>query len=459
MKNIIIYTICVILLFGCKKQDDWLDKKSNKSDIIPSTLEDFQALLDNTEVMNTGYPAIGIICADNSYVLDQIATSSGTIPERNAYKWATDIYEGSLVASDWTKPYKVIEYANVVIEGINRLKSTDTKLLEVKGGALFFRAFAYYQLSQIFTKQYTESNASSDLGLPLKLNSDVNDLPDRSTLKETYDQILRDLIDAESLLPSKVTFKTRPSKIAAQGMLAKVYFNMQDYPKAQEWANKVLFGTVELIDFNTLSTTINFPFPTIRSNNTEIIFYAETTNYNFNNRQNMAVMKDLLDNYEQNDLRRKVFYRSNANGTINFGGRYTGGTAFFCGIAVNEILLIRSESSARTGNFHEAMNDLNILLKERWKKENGITTYIKKSAANESEALLIITNERRKELPFTGNLRWEDLRRLNLDVGYAKVLIRLINSEEFKLEPNSPKYVFPIPPVEMNLHKITQNIR
>jgi len=105
------------------------------------------------------------------------------------------------------------------------------------------------------------------------------------------------------------------------------------------------------------------------------------------------------------------------------------------------------------------MNDLNILLKERWKKENGITTYIKKSAANESEALLIITNERRKELPFTGNLRWEDLRRLNLDVGYAKVLIRLINSEEFKLEPNSPKYVFPIPPVEMNLHKITQNIR
>lgn len=459
MKNIIIYTIGLLVLSGCKKQDDWLNKKSNKADIIPSTADDFQALLDNTDIMNIGYPAIGVIGADNSYVLEQIATTSGTVPERNAYKWAKDIYEGNLFASDWTKPYRVIEYANVVIEGVGNVKTKDNKLLEIKGTALFFRAFAYYQLAQIYAKQYTESSAKTDLGLPLKLNSDVNLLPDRSTVKETYNQIIQDLHDAELLLPSKVSFKTRPSKFAAQGMLAKVYFNMQDYQKAQEFANKVLTETAELIDFNTLSTTANFPFPTIRNNNPEILFYAETTNYTLNSRQNMAVVKDLLDSYEENDLRKIVFYKFNINGTVNFAGRYSGAGALFCGIALNEILLIRAESSARMGNLQEALDDLNLILKNRWKKENGISMYIIKSAKNAEEALSLIILERRKELPFTGNLRWEDLRRLNLDSKYAKTLYRNIGGQNYNLEPNSSRYIFPIPPVEINFHPLTQNIR
>ncbi|GEN71211.1 hypothetical protein CLA01_12830 [Chryseobacterium lathyri] len=459
MKNIIIYILYGVLLLSCKKQDEWLEKKSGKSDIIPSTADDFQALLDNTDVMNVGYPAIGIIGADNSYVLDQIATTSGTVMERNAYKWAQDIYEGNLLASDWTNPYKVIEYANVVIEGVEKFKTKDIRLLEIKGSALFFRAFAYYQLAQIYSKQYKETSASSDLGLPLKLNSDVNDLPQRSTLKETYDQIFKDLLEAESLLPTKVDFKTRPSKPAAQGMLSKVYFNTQNYQKAKEFADLVLARNIELLDFNILSTTVNFPFPTIRNNNPEIIFYGETNNYNFNNRQNMAVVKELLDSYEPNDLRRKVFYRLNANGTVNFGGRYTGGTAFFCGIALNEILTIRAESLARLGSFKEAISDLNLLLKYRWKKENGISTYIDKSVQNSDEALSLIILERRKELPFTGNLRWEDLRRFNLDSKNAITITRTIAGENYKIEPNSPRYVFPIPPVEINLNPLIQNIR
>ncbi|AZA84515.1 RagB/SusD family nutrient uptake outer membrane protein [Chryseobacterium lactis] len=460
MKNIIIYAICTFILVGCKKQDEWLEKKSNKSDIIPSTVEDFQALLDNTDVMNTKYPAIGLIGADNSYILDQTAISGGTLQERNAYKWSSDIYEGELFAPDWTYPYQVIEYSNVVLDGIEKIKNiNDTRIPEVKGTALFFRAFAYYQLAQLYAKQYNESTADSDLGLPLKLNSDVNDLPNRSTLKETYDRIINDLIEAESLLPLQVSYKTRPTKLAAESMLSKVYFNMQNYTKAKEFADIVLSKNSELIDFNTLSTTVNFPFPTVRGNNTEIIFYAQTISYTFNSRQELCVMKDLFDTYENEDLRKAIFFKKNTNGAINFGGRYTGAGALFCGIATNEIFLIRSESLARSGNFVEAMNDLNKLLKERWKKENGRSTYSNKTASNPTEALLLIINERRKELPFTANLRWEDLRRLNMDDKFAKKLTRNIGVNIYTLEANSPRYVFPIPPVEINFHPLTQNIR
>ncbi|QPQ52041.1 hypothetical protein H3Z85_00490 [Chryseobacterium indologenes] len=73
--------------------------------------------------------------------------------------------------------------------------------------------------------------------------------------------------------------------------------------------------------------------------------------------------------------------------------------------------------------------------------------------------MLLIINERRKELPFTANLRWEDLRRLNMDDKFAKKLTRNIGVNIYTLEANSPRYVFPIPPVEINFHPLTQNIR
>ncbi len=45
MKKIYYILTILILLNGCN-QSEWLDIKSNKSDVIPSTLEDYQALLN-----------------------------------------------------------------------------------------------------------------------------------------------------------------------------------------------------------------------------------------------------------------------------------------------------------------------------------------------------------------------------------------------------------------------------
>ncbi len=70
-----------------------------------------------------------------------------------------------------------------------------------------------------------------------------------------------------------------------------------------------------------------------------------------------------------------------------------------------------------------------------------------------------ILEERRKELPFTGQLRWEDLRRLNKDQRFAKILVRTIAGNEYQLLPNSKRYVFPIPDIEIELSGIPQNER
>jgi hypothetical protein len=464
MKKIITYIILTLTLVSCKKQGDWLDVKSNKADIIPSTLQDYQAILDNNTIMNSNYPAIGSISADNGYVSDLIATTGGTLGERNAYKWASDIYEGGLSGGvDWIYPYKVIEYANIVLDGVDKIgkgSENQTQYNNIKGTALFYRAIAFYALAQLYIKPYNTSTSLSDPGLLLRLSSDVNVKYDRATVQKTYEQIIEDLSQSAILLPQIPLYKTRPSIPAAQMMLAKVYLNMAIYDKAKSFADLAMTNNNVLLDFNNLNSTLTYPLPTFKDNNPEILFFNLTVNYALGSITNRFINSELYNSYNVNDLRKIIFFRSNSDATYSFRGAYCGSSETFCGLGLNELILLRAECLARTGNITDAMSDLNLLLSKRWKKNSsGITTYINQTANTETEALEIILNERRKELPFTGNLRWEDLRRLNMDERFAKTLLRTVLGQVYTLPPNDPKYTLPIPPSEISINPIIQNPR
>jgi hypothetical protein len=101
------------------------------------------------------------------------------------------------------------------------------------------------------------------------------------------------------------------------------------------------------------------------------------------------------------------------------------------------------------------MNDLNILLLNRWKAGS----FEPFTASTIEEALDKILAERRKELPFNANLRWQDLRRLNKDPNRAITLKRELDGRTYILPPNDNRYVFPIPPDEIKLSGIEQNDR
>ncbi|RLJ75144.1 RagB/SusD family nutrient uptake outer membrane protein [Pedobacter alluvionis] len=464
MKKYILYLLIMFVIVSCKKQDEWLNVKSNKADIIPKTLQDYQAILDNNTVMNSNFPAIGIISADNGNVSDLIATTGGTLQERNAYKWASDIYEGGLSGGvDWIYPYKAIEYANVVLDGlknIDKISQSEVQYNNIKGSALFYRAVAFYALAQIYIKPYNSETAASDPGLLLRISSDVNVRYDRATVQKTYEQIIDDLSQAVSFLPLTPVYKTRPSVPAAQMMLAKVYLNMSIYDKAKSFADLVLNNNNTLLDFNTLNTALTYPLPTFKDNNPEILFFNLTLNYSLGSISNRVITSELYNSYNVNDLRKTIFFRTNTDATHSFRGAYCGSSETFCGLSLNELILIRAECLARTGHINDAMADLNLLLSKRWKKNSsGNTTYINQTANSENEALEIILNERRKELPFTGNLRWEDLRRLNSDSRFAKTLSRTILGQIYTLAPNDPKYTLPIPPSEISINPVIQNPR
>ncbi len=460
MKKYILVTGLLVLLFACQKQEKWLDVKSTKSDVIPTTLKDFQALMDNTSVMTHRLSSMGIIGSDHIALLDAVALNSGNASERNAYRWLPDIYNGQfdVGSADWDYPYAMISYCNIVLDGSTKLVATGAQAEQwnaLVGSAYFFRALAYYQLVHLYARPYQEQTAATDLGIPLKLSSDVNERPSRGTLKQTYDQMLEDLFKALALLPEVPLYKTRPSKAAVNGLLAKTYLHMQRYDLALKHTEEALKTNRSLLNFNQLNGSATLPFPTYQIGNPEIIFYANTISYTTTSISSMLISDELLDLYALQDLRRTLFVRENTNGTKGFKGRYSGTTACFGGLATNELYLIKAECQARTGQWREGLQTLNELLVTRW-LPNSYQPY---AASNETEALRYILNERRKELPFTGNLRWEDLRRLNLDPRFAKTLQRVVGGVTYILPPNDLKYTLPIVPAEMALNPMPQNPR
>jgi len=473
MKTFIKYSILLILgpgllLNACKKQDEFLNVKQNLDQVVPSTLSDFQAIMDNTGKFNKQCPLGMNGASDNLVVPDARVLALPTV-SRNVYLWAKDLYQGANSA-DWNEGYQIIEYSNIVLDGLSAMNqpSDPTSISQyqnIKGQALFFRTFAFYMLAGEFCKPYISQSASSDLGIVLRLTSDVGAKSVRSSVQQTYEQMIGDLKTAIPLLPvsSSVGYQMRPTQPAAYALLAKIYLAMSDYKDALTAASNSLNEFSTLLDFNsTLITpgTKITAFPAY-PNNPEISFFAVgisgdsqflvAPGYTYSN-----VDPALYNSYDNNDLRKTIFYAARSTGGFYFSNNYIQAKfQNFVGIATNEVLLIKAECEVRLQNVNNALSDLNSLLVKRYKTGTYVPVTINDPVALLSKILL----ERRKELPFTGQVRWEDLRRLNQDPTYAVTLTRTYQGQMYTLLPNDVRYVLPIPDLEIQLTGIQQNQR
>lgn len=453
MKVYLYISILCLSLFSCNKKE-FLDERPRSDLFVPTTLEDFQALLDNDAVLNMT-PVLGELSADNYYLL-QSSWSSLTTKEKNAYTWETDTYNGEGKVVDWNTPYQQALYANVILDGLTKVPFTAENSKQwnnIRGAALFTRAYAFYNLAQVFALPYNAATANTDLGIPLKLTPNVDEKLKRSTLEQTYTQILTDLLEAKTLLYDTISsIRIRPNKPAACAQLARVYLSMQQYDKAGAYADSSLQLHNTLIDYNTRDVNSSRPFDKV---NVETMYQSRLVETNILKGVSGAGFADtnLYNTYAPNDLRRSLFFYTTQSGRINFKGSYTGLIWAFTGLATDETYLIRAECRARANDVTRAMDDLNTLLLQRWKTG----TFVPFTATTWQDALNIILVERRKELPCRG-VRWTDIRRLNLETPGIKP-VRFINNRPYELPANSPKYALPIPPDAEQLGNYVQNER
>lgn len=459
---IILLLFCGTAFTSCQKFVD-IKKSSAQSNI--ESASDCQLLLDNSEVLNQDYPVDGEISADD-YYMDDARYASDRIDneDRALYTWsATGL---RIPAKQWVGCYNKIYNANLVLEAVVRLEGQEPagELANIKGSALFFRAYALWNLAQLYAAPYG-ADAASQPGLPIRLVSDINDSPGRGTVKGTYDQILQDLTTGADLLNASSSVATRPNKAAAFAMLARVYLSMGDYPNALINANSAIQLKSTLIDFNTLNAGSLAPFTRF---NQEVIFHSTINRLNYvlepgYGYENQALInQDIVNAYEDGDLRKAILLKENTDvqspsGTFRFTGNYAaavGSSTLFNGLTTDELYYIRAECSARAGNTTAAMNDLNTVLTSRWLTG----AYINKVAANGNAALDMVIAERRKGLVMRG-LRWSDLRRLNQEPRFAKVLTRTVAGKTYTLPPNDLRYTLLIPQEVITNSKLPQNRR
>jgi len=349
----------------------------------------------------------------------------------------------------------MVAYANICLEGLTKIErdaSNATAWENVQGSAYFYRGLAYYMLTQEFSAPYDAAIANTSPGIVLRNSADVNKPAVRASMAASWQQVLNDLQQAETLLPDFPAFATRPSRWAVRGLLARVNLAMADYAAAKSWADKALTQNGYLLDFNTLNAAATYPLPTYQAGNKEIMLYATASSTNYYS--GGFVDSLLYRSYANNDLRRTLYFKASGNNQA-FRGQYSGVVSPFGGIATNEIYLVRAEANARLGNTSAALADLNALLINRWK--TGTFTAITATSAN--DALQKILTERRKELLFYGSSRWEDLRRLNREPAFAKTLTRVVNGQIYTLPPGDNRYTMPIPDNEINISRIPQNPR
>ncbi|WP_162633115.1 RagB/SusD family nutrient uptake outer membrane protein [Echinicola strongylocentroti] len=436
------------LLNSC---DAFLDPRPDRNVVVPETLEDIRALLDNTVVFNL-QPGLPTIATDEFYTTDEGWEALSNPAEQATYLWGGDPYQGG-VTNVWTGPYEQVFYANVALQALQELGGEKVnEYYELMGTAHFHKAYAYSQLLQVFTALHRPDGSNEDaLGIVLRAGPDVQVTPRRASLARSFNALLDDLQMAMEYLPEQSSIASRPTKAAAYGLQARVAMMMQDYSLAREAASEVLGRHTVPLDFNTLDMTASRPFEDF---NEEVVFYAHLQNYSFMNANLTFVDPGLMGSYGEGDLRKQLYYTLTEEGDYQFTGKLTGNSRFFGGISVGEMLLVAAEASYRTGDGSRAKTYLEQLMENRYEKGKAPSL----EGVDDENLLVFILDERRKELVGRG-LRWFDLRRLNQDPITAKTLQRTLEGQEFILEPKSEKYIFPIPPEEIRESGIEQNPR
>jgi hypothetical protein len=435
----------MMLFCACQKKNEFLDKVPSTQLVLPTTLANAQAILDNEMVMQET-PVLGEVSADNFY-LSYSFWQTRDIKEQNAYIWAKDIYEGIGQVEDWDDPYEQVFYANVVLQAMPNISADSSTIQQwraIVGTALFYRAYAFYNLVQVFAPAYDATTASTDLGIPLRTNPDINKSYPRASVADTYTKILSDLDSSVGYLPAAVqtAMLNRPSQPAALAMLARVYLSMRNYPMALTYATNCLQSYSTLINYNSITNPSYLPFTL---SNAETMYQSRLLSstqvlLGLVYPEECIVDSALYRSYQPGDLRKTIYYAGDTN-TPKLGWSYNGGIYCFSGLATDEVYLIKAECEARSGDVNDAMTDLNTLMKNRWSDTVAFTPY---TASNSDQALAEVLAERRKELAFRG-LRWTDLKRLNKE-GANIIVTRNLNGQVYTLAPNSNDYILPIPP-------------
>lgn len=414
----------------------------------------------------------------------------------------------------WDKEYEKIFTANLIINEIDEVTdATAEQRANFLAQAHFIRALANWHLATVYCQPYAAETLNT-LGLPLKRTTSYEESLVRATLKETYDFIEEDLLEALNTTRNDIESRIHVSKPAVSAMLARFYLFTMDYDQANKYADEALKSDIaHLQDYNALTRierTINtggddyddWDYTSDDSDDSgddtgttlyfselygmageEYMDYCEfyyPLMYQMSLVETVIPSQSLIDSYDaDNDLRFEHFFVKRGlweEGIIGYSDEdirycmfnhpYGYNVMMPCAPTVAEVILIKAEAMARLGQYSQAMTVLNQLREKRMRIGSDYSL----TAADQTEAIREILNERHREMPFMG--RWQDVRRLaynetpeddiELHRTFFTVSNNIVDTETVKdhvLPVKSKRYAQPIVELEIRRsnYQIVQN--
>ncbi len=221
--NVAIILLSTMIL-GC---DDYLD-------VTPGSVWESGSFYSTPQEAEIALAGIyGVLADDGGYGREEIILGAGTdeyfYNRRFNENWAVSLFRNTSADqfsfNYWTTMYEAINLANLFIESIDRSSfETDEAYNALVAEARFLRALSYFNLSNFWNE------------VPLRLTSsktqEDNNVP-AAPLAEVYEAIVEDFTFASENLPHPVDagyIQGRAHKLAAHGLLARVYLKMSGYP-------------------------------------------------------------------------------------------------------------------------------------------------------------------------------------------------------------------------------------
>lgn len=484
-----------LLLVSCQ---NFLEPKS-QSEYVPELVQSLDELLVGEAYMSPwSYgitPILGMF-DDDVAVRPEIAnyndSDEATIEQvQLAFTWSEEMINGLNGYDMYSLVYRKIVGCNAVLDYLDGVRGTETQKHFLKAQALTLRSYYYFYLVNLYGKPYSASRDA--LGVPLKLISGLSAgrMP-RNTVGEVYDQVVKDLLEAERLfkLLPREDWVRRDNRVCLpmiQLLLSRVFLYMENWSEALAYAEKVrLDYDYKILDLNTIPAPVqtnSVTYPDYMNwENPETIFLFgdvsdrvmfpyEYSKFILTDDQGTPVLytigvvsEDLLKAYEPTDLRksRYLIWESTQYGTkppvyrvpvsklavgsfyeINLRGGIYWGYAF----KVTETYLNAAEAAAmlfrKTGEGKYLSKVWNLMDELRMNRfpEGAFNP----CAIKEPEDLIsFVRNERRREFCFE-NHRWFDIRRYGMEemkhVWYDRTGLPV----EYVLQKNDPRFTLLIP--------------
>ena len=276
------------------------------------------------------------------------AKNPTSVPGSGRYRTDTQwIYSDRSTSPLWSYAYYTIARANNVINNLDDKvgkDATQQQVNNVKAEALFIRALCYFDLVITYCQPYNYNATEDDkMGVPLVLVTE-NGKPARDSKENVYNQIVADLLQAESIMTdgyvrAGVTDKAAtPTKPAIQALLSRVYLYMNKWQEAADYATKVINNKkYELAPADAYAAMFS---AATAPEGGEIIFevYGSDKNEYWDNsgwahlpyitttdekgsHGDVCATKDLYDLYSEGDVRKSMFKQ---HGNDYFPTKYSG---------------------------------------------------------------------------------------------------------------------------------------